>query len=89
MRCYGSAAYTLCLVAKGQIEAFNIDELWPWDIAAGALLIQEAGGIVIATDGGAYDIMRPNVITACTPEIRDAMLGIAREVDERIKGRGE
>lgn len=67
------------------IEAFNIDELWPWDIAAGSLIIQEAGGIVIHTNGGPYDIMHPNVITACTQELCDTMLAIAREVDERVK----
>lgn len=75
----------LCYVAKGIIDAFNIDELWPWDIAAGALIIQEAGGIVIGTNGGEYNVMKPNVITACTPQMCETMLSIAREVDERVK----
>lgn len=51
--------------------------------------MQEAGGIVIGTDGGPYNIMKPNVITACTPQIRDTMLAIAREVDEKIKNEGK
>jgi len=80
IRCFGSAALTLCFVAKGMVEAFNIDHLWPWDIAAGALIVQESGGLVIATHGGEYDIMKPNVIAACTPSICEAMLEIVRTV---------
>lgn len=71
----------MCYVAKGVIDGFNVDDLWPWDIAAGALIVQEAGGIVINTNGGAFDVMKPNVITAGTQELADTLLKIAREVD--------
>lgn len=67
------------------VEAFNIDELWPWDIAAGALIVQEAGGTVVHTNGGEYDIMNPNIIAACTSEMLQIMLQIARDVDEKVK----
>ncbi|MGM0419798.1 MAG: inositol monophosphatase family protein [Bacillota bacterium] len=42
----GAAAYDLCQVAKGIFSGFWEIELKPWDIAAGMLLIEEAGGIV-------------------------------------------
>lgn len=88
IRCFGCAALTLCYVAKGLIDGFNVEDLYPWDICAGALIVQEAGGVVINAKGGAYDIMKPDVITACTEEICDEMLKIVRETDviiERIK----
>lgn len=88
IRCFGCAALTLCYVAKGLIDAFNVEDLYPWDICAGALIVQEAGGVVISAKGGAYDIMKPDVITACTQDLCDQMLKLVRETDviiERIK----
>lgn len=85
IRCFGCAALTLCYVAKGMIDGFNVEDLYPWDICAGALLVTEAGGIVINANGGTYDIMRPNVITACTQELCDKMLKIVQESDVIIE----
>lgn len=48
----GAAALDLCYVAAGRFDAFWETGLKPWDIAAGALLIREAGGIVSGLDGG-------------------------------------
>lgn len=47
----GSAALDLAYVAAGRLDGFWEYGLKPWDLAAGALLIQEAGGIVTDTDG--------------------------------------
>jgi myo-inositol-1(or 4)-monophosphatase len=52
----GSAALDLALVAAGRFDAFWEWGLKPWDVAAGALLIAEAGGSVTAIDGSAFDI---------------------------------
>jgi len=48
----GSAALDLADVAAGRLDAFWELQLSPWDIAAGTLLIREAGGIVTRPDGG-------------------------------------
>ena len=48
----GAAALDLCYVAAGRLDAFWETGLAPWDMAAGALIIREAGGIVSALDGG-------------------------------------
>jgi myo-inositol-1(or 4)-monophosphatase len=48
----GSAALDLAQVAAGVFDGFFEFHLAPWDIAAGALLIEEAGGIVTDFDGG-------------------------------------
>jgi myo-inositol-1(or 4)-monophosphatase len=52
----GAAALDLAYVAAGRFEAFWEFGLRPWDIAAGALLVREAGGTVSAIDGGAFDL---------------------------------
>ncbi len=43
----GAAAYDLCMVAKGSFDGFWEPNLKPWDVAAGQLLVEEAGGIVL------------------------------------------
>jgi myo-inositol-1(or 4)-monophosphatase len=52
----GSAALDLALVAAGRFDAFWEWDLKPWDVAAGALLIAEAGGRVTAIDGGPFHV---------------------------------
>jgi myo-inositol-1(or 4)-monophosphatase len=56
----GSIAYTLALVAAGRADAtFNSDRLNEWDIAAGVLLIQEAGGTVVDRHDRSLTFNRP------------------------------
>jgi myo-inositol-1(or 4)-monophosphatase len=52
-RRFGSAAMDLCLVADGQVDAFWEQELNLYDVAAGALIVQEAGGTVTDFQGNA------------------------------------
>ena len=52
----GSAALDLAFVACGRFEAFWEFDLKPWDVAAGALLVREAGGTVTAIDGGPFRV---------------------------------
>lgn len=54
-RC-GAAALDLAWTACGRFDAFFEDELKPWDMAAGALLVAEAGGRVTALDGSPFDL---------------------------------
>lgn len=51
IRTLGSAALTLCHIAMGAADAYHCDHLNSWDVAAGLLIIQEAGGVVIDTNG--------------------------------------
>ncbi len=57
----GSAALDLALVAAGRFDGFWEWDLKPWDIAAGALLIAEAGGRVSAIDGSGLDLASGSV----------------------------
>ena len=58
----GSAALNLCYVAAGRLDGFWERPLQPWDIAAGALLVREAGGTVTAIDGGPFDPLGHEVV---------------------------
>lgn len=60
----GSAALNLCCVACGRIEAFWSSSLSPWDQAAGALIVQEAGGRVTQVSGRAFDVNQPDLLAS-------------------------
>jgi myo-inositol-1(or 4)-monophosphatase len=51
VRRFGSAALDLAYVAAGRLDAFFETGLGPWDVAAGSLLVREAGGVVTRPDG--------------------------------------
>jgi len=51
----GSASLDLCLVARGWFDGYWERRLSPWDLAAGAVIVREAGGTVTDTRGGTFD----------------------------------
>jgi myo-inositol-1(or 4)-monophosphatase len=57
----GSASIDLCLVARGWMDGYWERKLKPWDVAAGALVVAEAGGTVTNTQGGAFDLQEGEV----------------------------
>jgi myo-inositol-1(or 4)-monophosphatase len=69
----GSAALDLAYVAAGRIDGFWELDLNVWDIAAGVLLVEEAGGLVADLDGG-MDHMKSGDIVAASPKVFKAML---------------
>lgn len=76
----GSAALDLCYLAEGIFDAFWEEEyLAPWDMAAGLLLIQEAGGVATRLDGRPFDLGDGSVLAANSPgllaELRAALAG--------------
>ncbi|HWL07209.1 MAG TPA: inositol monophosphatase family protein [Planctomicrobium sp.] len=58
----GSAALNLCAVASGRIDAFWSQSLHPWDMAAGILIVREAGGTVSKTGGGEFQLELPDLL---------------------------
>jgi myo-inositol-1(or 4)-monophosphatase len=73
----GAAALDLAYVACGRLDAFWEMGLSPWDMAAGSLLIQEAGGLV-GDLGGEAGFMESGDICAATPKIFPALLEAMR-----------
>jgi myo-inositol-1(or 4)-monophosphatase len=62
----GSAALDLAYVAAGRLDAFWEVGLKPWDVAAGVLLVQEAGGIVTRFDGSAHQLAGGQILAAAS-----------------------
>jgi len=62
VRRIGSAAADLCYVASGKADAFWEIGLYPWDSAAGILLVKEAGGKVSRMDGKPYNIYDKQIL---------------------------
>ncbi|MBQ8333516.1 MAG: inositol monophosphatase [Clostridia bacterium] len=70
----GSAALDLAAVASGSVDIFFECRLSPWDIAAGSLLIEEAGGVITQFDGSPITFEAPCPIAAGNPvALREAM----------------
>ena len=69
----GAAALDLCFVAAGRFDAFFEFGLAPWDVAAGLLLVREAGGIVSDVAGKPYELGGPSVL-ASNFGLRDPMV---------------
>lgn len=71
-RC-GSAALDLCLTADGTFDGYWERSLKPWDLAAGMLLVSEAGGALTSLDGGAHDF-RSGAVVASNGALHRALL---------------
>jgi myo-inositol-1(or 4)-monophosphatase len=69
----GAAALDLAWVAAGRVDAFYERGLKAWDLAAGQLLVEEAGGTVMALDG-----TPPGVIAAASRELLDDLAALVR-----------
>lgn len=66
MRRAGAAALDLCDVARGRFDAFWELDLQPWDIAAGLLLVREAGGTITDLSGDDAQITRGPIVASNT-----------------------
>ncbi|MCL5272649.1 MAG: inositol monophosphatase [Gammaproteobacteria bacterium] len=69
----GSAALDLAYVASGRLDGFWELGLRPWDIAAGSLLIREAGGLISDVQGG-DDFLQHGDVVAGTPKVFKTLL---------------
>ena len=78
VRRLGSAAIDLCWVAAGRMEAFWEASLEPWDTRAGALIVEEAGGVVTGMDGETWDPANRHIL-ASNGHVHQELLAIIRE----------
>ncbi|KAM4552685.1 inositol monophosphatase 1-like isoform 2-T2 [Odontesthes bonariensis] len=60
----GTAAINMCLVASGCAEAYYEIGIHVWDVAAGSLIVSEAGGVLMDVEGGEIDLMSRRIIAA-------------------------
>ena len=75
VRRLGSAALDLCYVAAGRFDGFWEQTLKPWDVAAGALIVEEAGGRITGMDGSRFDPAAAHLV-ASNGQIHAAMLDV-------------
>lgn len=80
VRRLGSAALDLCYVAAGRLDGYWQLKLSAWDLAAGALLVQEAGGVASGVLGQAEFLAQQNGILAASPALHAEMLAVLKEV---------
>lgn len=69
VRRLGSAALNLCFVASGRLDAYWAGRLHAWDIAAGALIAEEAGAKLTGQLGESFDPWSGSLVAAATPKL--------------------
>ena len=79
LRRAGSAALDMAYVAAGRLDGYWEFKVSPWDVAAGILLVQEAGGTVTAIDGAPVALADKLHILANNGLIHTEMLGVIQE----------
>ena len=83
-RC-GSAALDLAAVACGKIDAYWEPFIFPWDTAAGELLVREAGGTVSDMAGGTDGLLnRRSILAAASERLHQDLLGVCQPLAEGI-----
>lgn len=82
VRRYGAASLDLAYVAAGHYDAYYERRLNPWDVAAGWLLIREAGGMVSRTDGSPYAPWHHDIL-ATNGNVHIAMQTLMYDEDDR------
>lgn len=82
MRRGGAAALDVAYVAAGRLDGFWEYKLGSWDVAAAALLVQEAGGRLSAMDGSPFRLQptQPNELVASNGLIHEDMLGLLKGI---------
>ncbi len=77
LRRFGAASLDLAAVAAGRLDGYWERDLKPWDMAAGLILVREAGGYVSSCDGG-EDVFAASNIAAGNETIQKEMVRVLR-----------
>ncbi|GMP71424.1 hypothetical protein CsSME_00029835 [Camellia sinensis var. sinensis] len=87
VRRLGAAAVDMCHVALGIVEAYWEYRLKPWDMAAGVLIVEEAGGVVSCMDGGKYSVFDRSVLVS-NGVLHDKLLERIGPPTDKLKNKG-
>jgi len=74
IRRFGSAAMNLAYLAAGRFDAYWAANTKPWDVAAGVLLVHEAGGVVSDLGGGPFQLARGQFAAAASAQLHGELL---------------
>lgn len=84
VRCNGSAALDMCYVASGRAEIYFECGIYAWDIAAGTIIVREAGGVVHDVEStDTFDLMRRSVCCGCSTAITSHAVDLLIKYDYR------
>ncbi|MEX2173325.1 MAG: inositol monophosphatase family protein, partial [Pirellulaceae bacterium] len=86
VRRLGSAALNLSYVASGRLDSYWATSVNVWDIAAGVLLVREAGGVVTNIDGGPLDIDRPQFVASASQSLHAEVLEVFQRAEQSPDG---
>lgn len=78
-RMYGSAALEFVYTAEGIIDGYLSMRLSPWDIAAGIVIVKEAGGITTDIDGNEVNLLEKSSILTCSTALQNEILSYIKE----------
>eukprot|EP00258_Populus_trichocarpa_P017068 XP_006377017.2 phosphatase IMPL1, chloroplastic [Populus trichocarpa] len=87
VRRLGAAAVDMCHVALGIVEAYWEYRLKPWDMAAGVLIVEEAGGTVSCMDGGKFCVFDRSVLVS-NGVLHAKLLERIAPATEKLKSKG-
>jgi len=79
LRRFGSAALDLCFVASGRLDGYYERGIWPWDLTAGSVMVEEAGGKLTNYRGGKLDLDVREIV-ASNARLHSAMTRTTHEV---------
>ncbi|VDM38108.1 unnamed protein product [Toxocara canis] len=80
-RSFGSAAINMVYVAQGSTDAYIEYGIHSWDVAAAAVIVTEAGGVILDPTGAPFDVMGRRVLCASTSELAKEISGMLTHVD--------
>jgi myo-inositol-1(or 4)-monophosphatase len=83
VRRLGSAALNLAYVASGRLDAYWATSVSIWDVAAGLLMVEEAGGAVGALNGGPLRLERPEFVASASAALYGELRSVLDEADRR------
>lgn len=78
LRRLGSAALNLCYLAAGRLDGYWATDTKIWDVAAGVLLVKEAGGAVHASRGGQFKLGAPGLLAASTGQLSQQLAAVVK-----------
>ncbi|MFO0898896.1 MAG: inositol monophosphatase family protein [Pirellulales bacterium] len=76
LRRMGAAALNLAYLAAGRFDAYWAADTKVWDVAAGLLLVQEAGGVVTGLTGAPVSLAQPAFAAAATSELHAELMAL-------------
>ncbi|MCU0877341.1 MAG: inositol monophosphatase [Pirellulaceae bacterium] len=86
VRRLGSAALNLAYVASGRLDVYWATSVQAWDVAAGVLMVTEAGGTVTGLDGKPIEIERPEMVTSASEPLHAEVMEVLERARRSIAG---